>query len=162
MEQYDDLGSFTEKLQQNASCEQVEKPSNAGGESHSNRHEHNRSMDVGSRFGRVRDHLGHLRQLRYDLYPECKHLLSSWLTSSRLFFYLAVLAATMVVINIIQAGLIDRIHSIVWVTVFPGSVLAASMLAIGLQTRLSREVIMPEWREAPGEPRKSALAPIQM
>ena len=57
----------------------------------------------------------------------------------------------MIVINIIQAGLIDHIHSIVWVTVFPGAVLATSLVAIGLNARLSSAMIMTEWRGAPGK-----------
>jgi len=54
----------------------------------------------------------------------------------------------MVIINIIQVILIDRIHSIVWVTVFPGAVLILSLMAIMLSGLLSRRNLATAWRDA--------------
>lgn len=62
-----------------------------------------------------------------------------------------MIAATMIIINIVQAALIDHLNSVAWVTIFPGVVLIVSLLAIGLNVRLSWEKLKGEWREKPDE-----------
>lgn len=57
----------------------------------------------------------------------------------------------MVVINIVQAILIDRINSIVWITVFPGVVLILFLAAIALHGTLSREKLVSAWKDTTRE-----------
>lgn len=56
----------------------------------------------------------------------------------------------MIIINIVQAILIDHMHSMIWATVFPGVVLGLSLGAIAINGVLSREKLGLAWKDATG------------
>jgi len=57
----------------------------------------------------------------------------------------------MLVINIVQAAVIDRMHSIIWVTVFPATVLGIAVALIVLNGVLSRDTLALTWRNTTGQ-----------
>ncbi|KAK4560544.1 hypothetical protein LTR86_005741 [Recurvomyces mirabilis] len=87
----------------------------------------------GARFNQGADRwLAHLKQAKHD----------------RLFVYLTVFAAVMVIINIIQAACLDYLHSLAWIVVFPAVVLGAMILTVFLTMALSVKELLAEWRAA--------------
>ncbi|KAK5113611.1 hypothetical protein LTR85_010840 [Meristemomyces frigidus] len=69
-------------------------------------------------------------------------------SSRTLFLYLAIVAAIMVTINIVQAFLIDHINNFAWITVFPLAVFFALVLALVINAVLSRKQLLRGWSDA--------------
>lgn len=66
----------------------------------------------------------------------------------RALLYLTVAAATMITINILQAFLIDRLHSLSWILGFPLSVFVVLLALAVARTAIGLDDVRTTWRTA--------------
>lgn len=87
---------------------------------------------------------------------------SEWMTNaqSRAFLYLTMAAVVMIIINITQAFLINHLHTMAWILVFPLADFLLLLAAIAARTAISYKNVRTAWNAASGADRAAWLGAI--
>lgn len=78
----------------------------------------------------------------------------------RAFLYLTMAAAVMIIINITQAFLINHLHTMAWILIFPLIVFLFLLLLIASRTAISYKSVRAAWNAANGADRAAWLGAI--